>query len=249
MTSTPGYAPYLPLNSLKPVAPDVWIADGPEIRFGFLGIKLPHPTRMTVVKLPQGGLWIHSPIPPAENLLRELEQIGTVHHLIAPNTFHYSWLADWTTIYPGAQCWGPPGLPKSVLRTLPHLRMLKPAPPPDWAGSFDQLLAPGNVLKEVAFFHRASRTLILTDLIENFEASRIRNPWHRRLLEWSGIADQNGAAPLDMRMAFLGHRNILHEAVRGMIDWNPERVILAHGRWFDANGAAELARLFRWVLD
>jgi hypothetical protein len=34
-----------------------------------------------------------------------------------------------------------------------------------------------------------------------------------------------------------------------MIAWNPERVILAHGRWYERDGAQELRRAFRWVLD
>jgi hypothetical protein len=32
-----------------------------------------------------------------------------------------------------------------------------------------------------------------------------------------------------------------------MIAWEPERVILAHGRWYDRAGAAELRRAFRDV--
>ena len=48
MTRPTGYEP---LYTLKPVAPDVWIADGGWIRF----YGLPFPTRMTVVRLACGG--------------------------------------------------------------------------------------------------------------------------------------------------------------------------------------------------
>ena len=34
-----------------------------------------------------------------------------------------------------------------------------------------------------------------------------------------------------------------------MIALDPERVIIAHGRWYDANGTEELKRAFRWLLD
>jgi hypothetical protein len=37
-------------------------------------------------------------------------------------------------------------------------------------------------------------------------------------------------------------------AAERMIAWNPERVIMAHGRWYDGNAVAELRRAFRWVL-
>jgi hypothetical protein len=33
-----------------------------------------------------------------------------------------------------------------------------------------------------------------------------------------------------------------------MIGWAPERIILAHGRWYPRDGVAELERAFRWVL-
>lgn len=32
-----------------------------------------------------------------------------------------------------------------------------------------------------------------------------------------------------------------------MIEWNPERVIMAHGRWYEHDGVAELKRAFRWL--
>ena len=37
------YAPYTPLDTLKSIARDLWIVDGPEIWFGYFGLKLPFP--------------------------------------------------------------------------------------------------------------------------------------------------------------------------------------------------------------
>ena len=45
---------YPPLNRLKPVAGNVFIVDGPAIRFGPPGLKMPFPTRMTVLRLEEG---------------------------------------------------------------------------------------------------------------------------------------------------------------------------------------------------
>jgi hypothetical protein len=49
-------------------------------------------------------------------------------------------------------------------------------------------------------------------------------------------------------MTFSGHRGQFKAAVEKMISWNPERVIVAHGRWYDHDGVAELKRAFRWLL-
>jgi hypothetical protein len=242
------YAPYTPLDTPKVVAPDIWIVDGPEIRFGLPGFKLAHPTRMTVVRLPEGGLWLHSPTAPTETLLSSLEKIGPVRFLIAPNNFHYWWIPDWKARFPEAVAWGPPGLQRSARRTLQPLRPLDDAPAVEWASTIDQFLVRGNVLTEAVFFHWPTRTLILTDLIENFESSRLRSASVRQLLLWAGVADQDGRRPLDMGLAFLLRRKTLRAAVERMIVWNPERVILAHGRWFSSDGTDELRRVFRWVL-
>ena len=45
-------------------------------------------------------------------------------------------------------------------------------------------LVPGSIVTEAVFHHRASGTLILTDLIENFEPSRVRKVWLRTLLRF-----------------------------------------------------------------
>jgi hypothetical protein len=54
--------------------------------------------------------------------------------------------------------------------------------------------------------------------------------------------------PRDMRLSFAKNKRQLREAVDTMIAWKPERIIMAHGRWYDRDGAAELRRAFRWLL-
>lgn len=51
-------------------------------------------------------------------------------------------------------------------------------PPADWDGEIDQVLVQGTrIMREVAMFHRASRTLILVDLIENFTDAMPHTGW------------------------------------------------------------------------
>jgi hypothetical protein len=117
-----------------------------------------------------------------------------------------------------------------------------------WEGVFDQCVTRGSVLTEVDFFHRPSRTLILTDIIENFEPDRVRNAALRWLIRLAGAADPDGMAPLDMRLSFVGHRQEVRRSAQPMLAWEPERIILSHGRCYEANGVAELRRAFRWAL-
>jgi hypothetical protein len=55
--------------------------------------------------------------------------------------------------------------------------------------------------------------------------------------------------PRDMRLTFSMDGDALRHAVDTMIAWEPERVVLAHGRWYETNGTAELRRAFRWLLQ
>ena len=80
------------------------------------------------------------------------------------------------------------------------------------------------------------------------EPSRVRSWAYRLLLRLGGVSDPDGAMPRDMRLAFRRHRPQLKRGIEQMIAWDPERIILSHGRWYDRDGAAELRRAFRWLL-
>jgi hypothetical protein len=236
---------YEPLYTLKPIAPDVWIADGDWIRF----YGLPFPTRMTVVRLDDGGMWVHSPIGDRLGLGDAVAQLGPIRHLIAPNWIHYAWIPEWQARFGGTTTSGSPGVvhraaSRGLRLHVDHL--LGDDVPPAWAGRIDHLLADSGVHREVVFFHKPSRTLILTDLIENFEPEKM--PWWARpLLRLGGVCDPDGRMPRDMAMSFRHRAGHLREVVDRLIAWKPERIILAHGRWYDKDGVAEIKRAFRIV--
>jgi hypothetical protein len=240
--------PYRPINTLKPVATDIWLVDGPIIDFRYLGMRLPFPTRMTIVRLAAGGLWVHSPTELTAELRAEVEKLGPVRHLIAPNRIHYWWIADWQRAFPGALTHGAPGVRAAAgARGASFERDLSDRPDPGWAGEIEQLLVRGRYLSEAIFLHRASRTLILTDLIESFEAEKVQSRWLRLIMRLAGCMHPDGSMPIDLRMTFLGHRREFRRVVSTMLAWRSERVIIAHGHWYHENGARELRRAFRWL--
>jgi hypothetical protein len=97
-------------------------------------------------------------------------------------------------------------------------------------------------------FHRASRTLISTELIENFELDNLSSRGFRWLVRAVGVVSRHGGVPMDMRLSFLTHNSKLSMAIKNMLYWGQERVLLAHGKWFERDGVGELQRTFRWVL-
>ncbi len=155
---------------LNQLAPDLWVADQP---LSVLGIQLG--TRMTVVRLGSSGLFIHAPIPLTPVLQRELDDLGPVQAVVAPNAMHHLYIGDYMKAYPQAQFFTAEG----VAKKRPELRfngVLGDRPEFLWGSDLDQLPIRGcPKLNEVAFLHRASRTLIVTDWLFNF-SSRASGP-------------------------------------------------------------------------
>ena len=239
--------PYEPLNHLKPVADNLWIVDGPEVRMRYFGLRLPFTTRMTIIRLPDERLWIHSPTEPTEDLRREIESLGPVGFLVSPNRLHTTWLSAWRRLYPDAATAAVAAEPAWRGSLLDVAIDLAGPGPFSWSDTIAQILVPGGMFSEAVFFHEPSRTLILTDLIENFERDRITCLWLRLLLRITGPLHPHGTAPPDMRLTFRRHRPALRAGVARMRSWAPERIIFAHGKWYPANAASELERAFRWA--
>ncbi|MEO3428235.1 DUF4336 domain-containing protein [Pelagibius sp. CAU 1746] len=244
-----GEITYPPLGSLKPLAENVWTVDGPAIRFGLGWLKLRFPTRMTILRLIGGGLFIHSPTALSPALRGAVEVLGPPRWIVAPNRIHYWWVPDWHAAFPAAEVYLAPRVREQAGGRIdfPACELEAAAGYP-WDGEIATLPVPGSYMTEVVFFHRPSRTLVLTDLIENFEPRKLGFVM-RRLTRWAGILDPDGQMPRDMRLTFKGRRAELRRAVETMIAWDPQRVILAHGRCYERDGAAELRRAFRWLLD
>ena len=241
---------YTPLDVPKPLAEDVWVVDGPVVRMGAFGMQVPFPTRMTIIRLANGDLWLHSPIAPSEPLRRRVEAMGRVAHLVSPNLLHYVHIAAWKAAYPEARAWASPGVRERAARqgiAVSFDAELGDTPPPEWGAELEQLVFRGSrFMDEVVFLHRASHTLLLADLIENFEADRLR-PGLRWLVRLAGGLHPDGKAPLDLRLTFLGREDEARRCLRRMLAWQPERIVLAHGRCYPERGTEELRRAFRWL--
>lgn len=241
---------YEPLFQLKPIAENIWVVDGPAIEMPFGLAKVPFSTRMTVVRLANGKLWCHSPIEPTQALIDSLNQLGEVAYLIGPNKLHYAYLQAWKDLYPSAQVWLAPGIDqraRAQKMPLPQGQELTDQAPPSWSAELDQVLFKGSrFMQEAVFFHKASKTLILTDMIENIETHQMKT--HQRLLFKLGDnAYPHGKTPRDLRLTFIGKKTTARASLETLKNWKPEKIILAHGQCFLENGQEELSRVFNWV--
>ncbi|MHC4853180.1 MAG: DUF4336 domain-containing protein, partial [Planctomycetota bacterium] len=173
---------------LSEFAPNVFVHDG---RKRFLGFMIPR--CMTVVRFQDGRLWVHSPNTLTPELSAAIAELGEVTCIVAPNAMHAHAVDQYAAAYPEARVFGDP-----LLRVRhPRLRLdvaLGNEPEPAFGGEIDHLVMRGNVfVQEVLFHHPGSRTLIVTDLIENLAPGDVSR-WVRPVLRFCyGLL--NGPAP------------------------------------------------------
>lgn len=230
---------YPPLGTLKPVAERIWVVDGPAVTCR----RMPISTRATVVQLSGGDLWVHSPTGLGDGLKDELAALGPVAHLVAPNWDHNLFLEDWRAAYPQAQVWAVSG--EGARGPGVDFDHALGAQTP-WMSEIAHLIVGGSrTYRETVFCHRPSATLIVADLIQNFDTARLP-AWMRPMIWLAGTDDSDGKMPYLMRRRYDSAE--LGKSIEHMIDWAPRRLILSHGDWFESGAVRELERAFKKIL-
>lgn len=103
---------------------------------------------------------------------------------------------------------------------------------------------PGGIFKEVVFFHRASKTLILTDTVMNLDAGMTDRPWSS-VAKLAGMEAPHGGIFFGMRLPLLLQRKEAKAAFDKTRAWRTERIVLAHGAIFERGADEVIHRLFR----
>lgn len=226
---------------LQPFGPEIWLADGSETEV--IGFR--YPTRMAVIRLAGGGLFIWSPVGLTEGLQQQLADLGEVRHLVAPNSLHHLFLEQWRQAYPMATLHAAPGL--DVRRKdLVFDAELGDTPPAAWSGDLDQVLMGGNrITTEVVFFHRPSGTVLFTDLLQQFPPGWFRG-WRAIIARLDLMTEPEPSAPRKFRAAFVDRR-VARAALARILEWPAAKVVMAHGAPVERDGQAFIARAFRWL--
>lgn len=223
---------------LQKLDTDLWTA---TTRLRFLGIQVG--ARMTVVRLGSGGLLLHAPIELTPALRAELDALGPVQAIVAPNAMHHLYLPKAVAAYPRAQVFAAEG----VAGKHPELKDLHPlgeAAELLWGGDLEQHPLHGApALNEVAFFHRASRTLILTDWLFNFR----RAP---SLLTWlyMKLAGAIGR-PVQTRelRSMIKDRAAAAASLDQVLAWDFDRIVLSHHDVVERDGKQALRDATAWL--
>ena len=199
-------------------------------------------TRVTVVRLPDGGLWLHCPIPLGEGLREQIQAQGAVRYLVAPNKLHYFWLAENAQAFPDARLHLAPGLAEKRPE-LPEGEVLDETTAP-WSGEIDQAFIGGwPFANETVFLHRATRTAILTDIAFNLRAPR---PFLERVaLSLLGAYDRFG--PSRLARVTMRDKAKIRAGLDRVLAWDFDRVIVGHGDVVESGGRELLRDAYAFV--
>ena len=221
---------------------EIWTASGPvAIVAGF-----EYPTRMIVIRLPDNSLFVWSPTALSDAVRRAVDALGSVRHLVAPNTLHHLFITDWHRAYPDAKIYAAPGL-RAKKTDIAFDHELDDVAPPEWSEEIDQVVVPGNwITNEVVFFHRRSRTVIFTDLIQHFDAGWFAG-WRALVARLDLLTAPAPAVPRKFQIAFL-NRNRARDALHRILAWPIEKILMAHAAPIHEDGHAVVAHAFKWLL-
>ncbi len=221
---------------LTPFADDVWV----EARKGkFFGVETG--TRMTVARMSDGGLLVHSPVGLDAETRAAVDALGPVRAVVAPSIFHHLHVGAWMSSYPTAVFGACPGL--EWKRTdLSFTCVLADQPNPVWAKDIQQVYFSARRENEVVFFHTRSRTMICSDALLNLaEHASASTRFVARLM-------RNTAPGFGwMERFMIRDRALARRQVDRILAWNIDKIVLAHGTLVDGDGTEVVRRAYAWL--
>lgn len=133
---------------LQQFGEEIWTVDGPTVSVA----RFAYPTRMIVVRLSNGALFVWSPTALSSELRAAIDSLGPVQHIVAPNTLHHIIVGEWQAAYPAAQFHAVSAL-RAKRPDLKWDRDLEDSPAPEWSNEIEQVVVGGNrITTEVVFF-------------------------------------------------------------------------------------------------
>mgnify|MGYP005847767769 FL=1 len=219
------------------VADSVWFTQQP-LRFGPIRLT----TRMTVIRLQDGSLWVHSPVMPSPELSAELARLGPVLYVVAPNKSHHLFFLPFMHANPAALGFVAPGLAKKRpdLASIPVIPRDAP-----WSDELPGWFIEGlPIIDETVWFHRSSGTLLLTDLLFCF------GPDNTGLAAWvAGLLGVRNKLAMSRTMKLLTKdRLALRRSVEPLLSLPVKRVVLAHDQIIENAPIEQLRKAFSWLL-
>ena len=216
---------------LEKICEGVWSAPSPLAVLGMIKLN----TRMTVVRMRDGGIWLHSPVAINDELRKRVSQLGEVRYIVAPSCFHHMFVLPWKEAFPNADVYIARGLHKKR-KDLAYAGIFEGQA--IWPEFAQQTIKGMPSLNEELFFHHDSQTLITTDFLFYMP----QTTGFTGMYAWLNGFKQRVMTPIIFRAAIKNKREFL-ESLQNIRGWIPKTISMCHHYIYteDAQGAFQQA--------
>ena len=226
---------------MKQIGDNIWTHDS-KLAAGPVG-TCELGARMTAIRL-ANGIFLHSPVKLDPELKRQIDELGPVTVVVSPNRLHHLFVGDYFAAYPQAQIYAAPGLLEKR-KDLNFHGTLADEPAPQWSRQLEQHLIRGaSLMNETVFFHPPSRTLVTSELVFNMQ--RTESTFDAVVLRMLGDFGAVGVG-YPGRLMFLMRREQNRASIDRILQWDFDRIIMAHGDIVESGGKKALRAAFSFL--
>ena len=220
---------------LKQYGENIWALRTP-LPMGGMDIT----TQMVIIRLPDQSLALISPVAIDGETKKEIDDLGEVRHIISPNNFHHMFAGDVKSLYPSANYWCSEEL-KNRVKGLPDSNNLHELPLDFWQGQMETVrVSSKHLADEIAFYHKESKTLILTDLLQKMSGELSFMSKLFALI--NGVRDRAAVSRLYKLM--VKDKNEFRESLSEILKWDFETALLAHNCNLEDGAKTEVESAF-----
>jgi len=221
---------------LQRFAGEVWTETR---RARFFGVETG--SRMTIVRLGDGGLFVHSPVALDASTKQEVDGLGEVRAVVAPSLFHHLHVGAWMAAYPRAIFAACPGL--EWKRTdLAFTCVLGDEPHPIWSRDLGQIYFSARRENEIVFFHERSRTFLCADALLNLSTHEDLSTRVVARLMGNTAPGIGHLEPLMIR-----DRRLARRQVDRILEWDFDKAVLSHGALVATDAREIVRRAYAWL--
>jgi hypothetical protein len=223
---------------MRELVENIWVHEDEMVLLGS-----PLALRMTIVKLVNGQLWVHSPTPISDELVEEIARLGEVGYIVSASNGHNLYLREWIDAFPGAEIVVSGGIPKK-LGLKGGFTVLGPGFENIWSDDLDwEYMSGVEFFNESVFLHRKSKSLIVTDFIQNYQIAKPTFV-QKYIFGSLGFKEICIAPPLKWGI-FYKDRAAFRASAARIKQWEFDRIIVTHGDVIDQTPMEWFDRIYR----
>ncbi|MCH9648966.1 MAG: DUF4336 domain-containing protein [Deltaproteobacteria bacterium] len=225
-------------EELTQFAEGVWVGTAPASIVG-----MPLTTTMTILRLRDDSLLLHSPTAMTPERLAAVRSLGEVTHLYAPSLTHQRRIGEWADTFPNAQLHAPPGLAKK----RPDLRIdrVHETPmAPEMEGVLKEFPIAGFRLEETVVMYQPSQVLIVADLVHNI--GRPDDQWTKIYAGLMGFYGRVGLSRV-IRWTSFSDRKAARSSIDRVLAQSFDSVVIGHGTHLKTGGHEAIRAAYSWL--